>query len=87
MCRGCFVLYVPMIEVEIRRFIYNRMWFGFWFSYEFMNERENLLLCKEKGYGSWKRDSKHRRVPMILITDTFSSRTDGTGWSNLYDPY
>ena len=65
-----------MITIDIEKFIKNRMWFGWWFSY-----RSDANLRPD---GTWQRDRNHHRVPIILVSDIIGSDKT-TSWALLYD--
>ena len=63
-----------MIRVDIRRYIMNRMWFGWWFAYS----------GNTSGHGKWQRDHRYTRVSMILVNNTFTPG-QRSRWSLLYE--
>ena len=69
-----------MLQIEFKRFIKNRMWFGYWFSYSWsFDESDDIHI------GIWQRDPRHHWTPMILVFNTFVENTNISPWGRRYD--
>ncbi len=75
------------LEVELKRYIRNRMWFGYWFSYRWQSWRDHGDELLTRDDGTWQVDHRHHWTPMILVFDTFETLDDSqlSQWALRYD--
>ena len=69
-----------MIKIDFAKFIYNRMWFGWWYSYSW----HPLAVAQGFHPGTWQRDYRYTICPIVLVSDTFEFENPASEWSKMY---